>query len=58
MKLIALGFAKSNISLFSINNKNNNIYINLYLTFSATEKSKKGEITSLSFKNDEKYLLV
>ena len=57
-KLMALGFANSNISLFSINNKNNNIYINLYLTFSATEKSKKGEITSLSFSNDEKYLLV
>ena len=57
-KYLALGFANSNISLFSINNKNNKININLYLTFSATENSKKGEITSLCFSNDEKYLLI
>ena len=57
-KYLALGFANSNISIFSINNTNNKITINLFLTFSASEKSKKGEITSLSFSNDEKYLLV
>ena len=57
-KYLALGFANSNISIFSINNTNNKININLFLTFSASEKSKKGEITSLSFSNDEKYLLV
>lgn len=57
-KYLVLGFSNSNISLFSINYKNNKININLYLTFSATEKNKKGEITSLTFSNDEKFLLV
>ena len=57
-KYLTLGFANSNISVFSITNTNNKININLFLTFSASEKSKKGEITSLSFSNDEKYLLV
>ena len=59
-KYIALGFANCNISLISvdINNDNNKIYFNLYLTFSSNENSKKGEITSISFSNDEKYLLV
>ena len=57
-KYLVLGFANSNISIFSINNKNNKININLFLTFSASENSKKGEITSLSFSNDEKFLLV
>ena len=57
-KYMVLGFANSNISLFSINYENNKININLYLSFSASENSKKEEITSLSFSNDEKNLLV
>ena len=59
-KYIALGFSNCNISLISVNNhKNQNkITFNLYLTFSANEISKKGEITSLCFSNDEKHLLV
>ena len=59
-KYLALGFANSNISLFSINynQKNNKITIHLYITFSATENNRKGEITCLSFSNDEKYILV
>ena len=59
-KYLALGFSNSNISIFSVkhNPKNNKININLYLTFSSTENSRKGEITSLCFSNDEKYLLV
>ena len=59
-KYLALGFSNSNISIFAVNHnpKNNKININLYLTFSSTENSRKGEITSLCFSNDEKYLLV
>lgn len=57
-KYIALGFSNCNISLISVINKNNKINLNLYLTFSSNENSKKGEITSLNFSNDEKYLLV
>ena len=57
-KYMVLGFANANISLFSINYENNKININLYLSFSASENSKKEEITSLSFSNDEKNLLV
>ena len=57
-KYIALGFSNCNISLISVIYKNNKINLNLYLTFSSNENSKKGEITSLSFSNDEKYLLV
>ena len=58
-KYLVLGFSNSNISLFTIkNNQNSNsISINLYLTFSSNDNSKKGEITSLCFSNDEKYLL-
>ena len=57
---IALGFSNCNISVISVSNdKNeNNIYLNLFLTFSANENNKKGEITSLCFSNDEKHLLV
>ena len=57
-KYIALGFSNCNISLISVIYKNNKIDLNLYLTFSSNENSKKGEITSLYFSNDEKYLLV
>ena len=57
-KYIALGFSNCNISLISVINKNNKINLNLYLTLSSNENSKKGEITSLNFSNDEKYLLV
>ena len=59
-KYLVLGFSNCNISLFTVkNNQNNNsIIINLYLTFSANDNSKKGEITSVCFSNDEKYLLV
>ena len=59
-KYLVLGFSNCNISLFTVkNNQNNNsIIINLYLTFSANYNSKKGEITSVCFSNDEKYLLV
>lgn len=57
-KYIALGFSNCNISLISVTYKNNKINLNLYLTFSSNENSKKGEITSLNFSNDEKYLLV
>ena len=57
-KYIALGFSNCNISLISVIYKNNKINLNLYLTFSSNENSKKGEITSLNFSNDEKYLLV
>ena len=59
-KYIALGFSNCNISLISVNNhKNKNrINLNLYLTFSANENNKKGEITSLNFSNDEKHILV
>ena len=59
-KYLGLGFSNCNISLFKVkNNPNNNtININLYLTFSSSENSRKGEITSLCFSNDEKYLLV
>ena len=59
-KYIALGFSNCNISLISVNNhKNKNkITFNLYLTFSANENSKKGELTSLCFSSDEKTLLV
>ena len=59
-KYIALGFSNCNISLISVNNhKNKNkITFNLYLTFSANEKRRKGEITSICFSNDEKNLLV
>ncbi len=57
-KYIALGFSNCNISLISVNNDNNKLYFNLYLTFSSNENTKKGEITSISFSNDEKYLLV
>ena len=57
---IALGFSNCNISVISVSNdKNENkIYLNLFLTFSANENNKKGEITSLCFSNDEKHLLV
>jgi WD40 repeat protein len=57
-KYIALGFSNCNISLISVIYKNNKINLNLYLTFSSNENSKKGEITSINFSNDEKYLLV
>lgn len=59
-KYLVLGFSNLNISLFTVkNNQNNNsISINLYLTFSSNDNSKKGEITSVCFSNDEKYLLV
>ena len=57
-KYVALGFSNCNISLISVICKNNKINLNLYLTFSSNENSKKGEITSLNFSNDEKYLLV
>ena len=59
-KYLVLGFSNCNISLFTFksNPNNNKININLYLTFSSSENSKKGEITSLCFSNDEKYLLV
>ena len=59
-KYIALGFSNCNISLLSVNNskKTNQINLNLYLTFSSNENSNKGQITSLSFSNDEKQLLV
>ena len=59
-KYLVLGFSNCNISLFTVksNPNNNKININLYLTFSSSENSKKGEITSLCFSNDEKYLLV
>ena len=59
-KYLVLGFSNCNISLFTVkNNQNNNsIIINLYLTFSVNDNSKKGEITSVCFSNDEKYLLV
>ena len=57
-KYIALGFSNCDISLISVTYKNNKINFNLYLTFSSNENSKKGEITSLNFSNDEKYLLV
>ena len=59
-KYFVLGFSNCNISLFTVkNNQNNNsIIINLYLTFSVNDNSKKGEITSVCFSNDEKYLLV
>ena len=59
-KYIALGFSNCNISIISVNNhKNKNkIIFNLYLTFSANENSKKGDITSLCFSNDEKNILV
>ena len=59
-KYLVLGFSNCNISLFTVkNNQNNNsVIINLYLTFSANDNSKKGEITSVCFSNDEKYLLV
>ena len=57
-KYMVLGFANANISLFSIIYENNKINMNLYLSFSASENSKKEEITSLSFSNDEKNLLV
>ena len=59
-KYIALGFSNCNISLISVNNsqKRNQINLNLYLTFSANENNNKGYITSLSFSNDEKQLLV
>ena len=59
-KYIALGFSNCNISLISVNKNNNNnkICLNLYLTFSSNENTNKGEITSISFSNDEKYILV
>ena len=61
-KYIALGFANCNISVLTVNYNNNDnntkIHFNLYLTFSANENSKKGEITSINFSNEEKYLLV
>ena len=59
-KYIALGFSNCNISIISVNNpKNKNkIIFNLYLTFSANDNSKKGDITSLCFSNDEKKILV
>ena len=58
-KYIALGFSNCNISLISVNkNNDNNTCFNLYLTFSSNENTKKGEITSISFSNDEKYILV
>ena len=59
-KYIALGFSNCNISIISVNtHKNNNkINLNLYLTFSSNDNNKKGEITSINFSNDEKYLLV
>ena len=57
-KYLALGFSNSNISLFTTTYKNDTININLFLTFSATDKSKKGEITSISFSYDEKNLLI
>jgi WD40 repeat protein len=57
-KCIALGFAGSNISLISVNKKNGKIELNLYATFSANDKSHKGEISSMNFSYDEKHLLV
>ena len=59
-KYIALGFSNCNISLISVNvhKSKNKINLNLYLTFSSNENSRKGEITSLCFSNDEKQLLV
>ena len=59
-KYIALGFSNCNISLISVNNskKRNQVNLNLYLTFSANESNNKGQISSLSFSNDEKQLLV
>ena len=59
-KYIALGFSNCNISLISVDNNNNNnkTCLNLYLTFSSNEDTNKGEITSISFSNDEKYILV
>ena len=59
-KYIALGFSNCNISLISVNNskKRNQVNLNLYLTFSANDNNNKGQITSLSFSNDEKQLLV
>ena len=59
-KYIALGFSNCNISLISVNNskKKNQINFNLYLTFSSNENNNKGHITSLTFSNDDKQLLV
>ena len=59
-KYIAIGFSNCNISLINVNNQKskNKITFNLYLSFPANENGRKGEITSLCFSNDEKYLLV
>ena len=54
-----VGFSNANISVFSIKkDKNKNISINLYLTFSGSERNKKDELTCLYISNDEKYILV
>lgn len=60
---LAIGFSNANISIFNINlkkNKEENISlgIKLFITFSANDSTKKGEITSINFSNDEKFLLV
>ena len=54
-----VGFSNANISVFDIKkDKNKNISITLYLTFSGSERNKKDELTCLCISNDEKYILV
>ena len=56
---ICIGFSNANISVFEIKkDRNNEIIINLYITFSGNEQNKKDELTSICFSNDEKYILV
>ena len=56
---MCIGFSNANISIFNIRKeKNNEIIINLYLTFSGNEQNKKDELTSICFSNDEKSILV
>ena len=59
-KYIAIGFSNCIISLINVNNHKtkNKITFNLYLSFPANENGRKGEISSLCFSNDEKYILV
>ena len=57
-KYLALGFSNANLSLFLVSNKNNKLILNLIMTISANENTKKGEISSICFSPDEKYLLV
>jgi WD40 repeat protein len=55
---ICVGFSNANISIFDIKkDKNKEIIIKLYLTFSGNEDNKKDDLTAICFSNDEKYIL-